>query len=480
MNKKEVILIQPPIPKGLQKKYISVQIPINLGYIASSLISEGARVTIKDFVIEQYNTDTFLKELHKKKPVLIGFTSVTSSLPFVNFISKHIKIFNPEIITVLGGIHASALPLETLSELKYIDFIVVGEGEITIRELYRAILGNQNYCSVKGIVFRDMVKGELHMTSKRELISDLNTIDFPAFELFEIEKYYKTHVSRGFSRKDFRIMELLTSRGCSQNCIFCAGHINYGKTFRFRSISNIIKEIEVNNSARKIEHISIEDDTFTLNKNLVIELGKYLKSQNITWNCNSRIDSVNQDIALNMVQNNCRKISFGIESGSERILKLSKKNITMPQIIDTFRIFRKAGMRYIEGNFMLGSHPDEKIEDIKMTEKLIFILRPDFITLTIMCPFPGTEIYKIMKEENLLPQYKNWFNFNLITKKLPYKKLSHLSAEELLYWRNYLLKKYYTSSYILRQITNSRNIKELRYLLNLAKSAYKDGQLDKN
>jgi anaerobic magnesium-protoporphyrin IX monomethyl ester cyclase len=474
MDRKEVILIQPPIPKSLQKEYISVQVPTNLGYIASALISAGARVTIIDFVVERYKRGIFLKELYKNNPVLVGFTSVTSSLPFVDLISKHIKIFNPEIPTVLGGIHASALPFETLDQLKYIDFIVVGEGENTIRELYREILGNQNYCSVNGIVFKNMATGEFCMTPKRKLISDLDTIDFPPRELFEIKKYQRAHVSRGFSRKGLSIMELITSRGCTQDCIFCAGHINYGKILRFRNKDNIIKEIELNISARKVDHISIEDDAFTLNKNLVIELGKYLKSKNITWNCNSTIGAVNQDIALNMAQNNCRKVSFGIESGSDRILKLSKKNITVSQIMNTFRIFRKARMRYIEGNFMLGSHPDEMIEDIKMTEKLIFMLKPDFITLTIMCPFPGTESYEIMEKENLLPKHKNWLNFNLVTKKLTYKKLYHLSSEELLYWRNYLLKKYYTSSYIFRQIFSIRNLNELGYLLNLAKSIYRD------
>jgi radical SAM superfamily enzyme YgiQ (UPF0313 family) len=477
MSADEVILIQPPQPKSLRKEYISVQVPVNLGYIASSLVSEGARVTIKDFVVERYQRDSFLAEIRRRQPLFVGFTSMTSSLPFVHFISRHIKTLNAGIMTVLGGVHASALPLKTLLELSHIDFIVVGEGEITIRELYNEMRGTQDYRSVKGIAFRDKVAAEPCMTPRRSLIENLDDVIFPAFELFKTEQYRNAHVSRGFSREQLAIMELLTSRGCPQNCIFCAGHINYGNSVRFRSAENIIKEIETYSRIRRVEHISIEDDVFTLNKALVKELGVYLRHKNITWNCNARVDSVNQDIAFGMVQDNCRKVSFGIESGSDRILRLSKKNITISQIKDAFRAFRKAGIRHIEGNFMLGSHMDETIDDIKMTEDLIFTLQPDFITLTVMCPFPGTEAYAIMEKEGLLPRQKNWLNFNLVTEKLPYKKLHHISSEELLQWRNYLLKKYYTSSaYILRQLFAIRNLKELRYLLRLAMAVHRDSE----
>jgi len=474
-NQKEIILIQPPIPKSIRKDYISVQFPLGLGYIAKSLSLCEVNVTINDFVVEQYNTNRFIEQLKRIKPVLIGFTALTCSIPFVHLISKHIKRHNPQTITVLGGAHASALPLETLRELPCIDFIVVGEGEIIIKELYQESVGSQNYHKVKGIAFREKDTGALFMAPGRELIENLDNINFHTFGLFDVEKYCRAHVSRGFSRKELSIMELLTSRGCPESCIFCAGHISYGRTLRFRSIENIISAIEKNNGVKKIEHISIEDDTFTFNRKLVLELGNYLKSKNITWNCNARIGTIDEDLATTMSQNNCRKISFGIESGSERILRLIKKNITIPQIINTFKFVRRVKIRYVEGNFMLGSHPDEKLEDIKMTEKLIFKLQPDFLTLTVMCPFPGTEVYEIMNNASLLAKRKNWLNFNLVTSKLPYKRLYNLSADELLCWRNWLLKKYYTSpAYIFRQIFRVRNIKELKYLLRLAKSVVKN------
>ena len=469
-NNNTVILIQPPLPKRIRRDYISVQIPLNLGYIASVLTECQAQVTIYDFVVTKYNTATFLKELAEKKPVIVGFGAVSCTIPFVDFISKQVKKFNPAIKTVLGGVHASALPGETLGELKGIDFVVIGEGEATIRELYKEILGVQNYKRVKGIAFRNGPANEIFMTPKRELISDLDTIVFPALHFFDPDKYRRAHVSRGFSRKDLNVMELLTSRGCPEECIFCAGSINYGRAVRFRSLDSVIKEIEANYRIRKIDHISIEDDTFTINKKLVFELGKYLKSKGISWNCNARVNTVSPDMLRTMAKNNCRKISFGIESGSQRILGLTKKNITIEQVISAFNIARKAGIRFLEANFILGSHPDEKIEDIRMTEGLIFRLKPDFITLTLMCPFPGTEVFALMNKAGLLPGRKNWLRFNLLSEKLPYKKLYHLSALELLHQRNYILKKYYASAgYLFRQMVNIRNIRELKYLLRLAR-----------
>lgn len=465
-GKISVLLIQPYPPEHLNKGYVSTQIPINLAYIASSLEEEGANAKLVDFCIDRFVKEKFLLLLDSFKPRMVGFTSMTPSVYAVRDISKIIKDHDKTILTVLGGIHVSALPKRTLEELPCIDIGVVGEGEETIKEIYRLMLSNKPIHGVCGTVCR--IGRKIKVNPRRALIKDLDSISFPARHLLKVEKYNKSHVSRGFSRKHLRIMEIITSRGCPNQCIFCAGHINYGRSLRFRSYENIASEVESLIKNYKINHVSIEDDTFTINRKLAIRLCYYFKKKGITWNCNSRVNTVDLELLKLMKKSGCRKVSFGVESGSPAILRLIKKNITLEQVRNAFRWAKKAGIRYIEGTFILGSHIDETLEDIEKTKRMIFELMPDFLMLSIMCPFPGTEIYSMMNEKGLLDEDNDWSRYAFLTGWAPYRRLNHLTAAQLSKIQKDILKEYYSSPrYIFNQVRKIRSMGELSYFLNL-------------
>lgn len=274
-----VLLINPPQHKSIDTKYVSTQLPINLGYIAASLEQEGANVKIIDYCVEKFDKERFLNVLIKFNPSIVGFTSFTPSIYSVKDISKRVKEYDEKILTLIGGIHISALPIKTLEELPSIDVGIIGEGEETIKELFKNFISKKKLSNILGTVCR--LKDKIKLNSKRPLIQNLDDIPFPSRHLFDIKNYSKTHVSRGFSRKHLRIMEILTSRGCPNQCIFCAGHINYGHTLRFRSYENVISEIDMLIRDYNINHITIEDDTFTINKELVNKLCNYFKEKKI-------------------------------------------------------------------------------------------------------------------------------------------------------------------------------------------------------
>ncbi len=472
-DKLNVLLVQPPIHKSIDKSYVSTQIPINLGYIAASLEQEGANIKVVDFCVDDFVESDFICLLKEFNPSMVGFTGMTSSINFVRDIAKLIKQYDSNILTVLGGVHVSAIPKRTMEEIPNIDVGVMGEGEETIKEIYRLKAEEKPLEGIKGTVVRSGEKIEIN--PMRELIKDVNEIPFPARHLFDVKKYNKSHVSKGFSRKYKKIMELITTRGCPNQCIFCAGHISYGYMLRARSYENITAEIEYLIKNYGTNHISIEDDTFTLNKELVRRLCAYFREKKLSWNCNARVNTVDFEILKMMKDSGCKKISFGVESGSPRILKLIKKGITLEQVRAAFAASKKAGIRYTEGTFILGSHPSETEDDVKQTISLIFELMPDFAALSIICPFPGTEVYRLMEEKNLLDENLDWSKFTFINNTPPFRRLENLTAEQLVAAQRKFLKQYYSSpKYLFSQMVKLRSFSEVKYFMNLGKQLVKE------
>ena len=193
----KVLLIQPPPAKANAVDYMSLQYPINLGYIASSLNQDGHIVKMLDFNVQEirFLDDTIMKF----SPEIIGVTSMTSTIYNAKDIISRVKHLNSKIVTVVGGVHATALPRETLELIDDLDIIVVGEGEVTIKELGNAVAQKRDLSEIMGIWYKNK-NGEIQENPKRSLILDLDLIPFPNRELLPLSLYAKAHVSRGFSR----------------------------------------------------------------------------------------------------------------------------------------------------------------------------------------------------------------------------------------------------------------------------------------
>jgi magnesium-protoporphyrin IX monomethyl ester (oxidative) cyclase len=306
--------------------YKSYDPPLGLLYIVAVLKQNNINVKILDTSFKGSLNEVFY-EIEKYSPDVIGIYSMTIDMDYAIKISKFAKEKN--VISVIGGPHATMLPYETI---KYFDFVVRGEGEFTFLELIKALESKKDLREINGIIFKrndKVIENKL-----REPIKNLDSLPFPARELIEIEKYINLFYWLDEIDINLRGTSLITSRGCPYNCAFCQPTLRklFGERIRFRSVDNVIKEIEILISDYKINALHFYDDTFTFNKKWIREFCNKIKRYDVLWDCSTRVDQVNKEILREMYRAGCRKIEFGVESGSQRILNnILRKGITFKQ-----------------------------------------------------------------------------------------------------------------------------------------------------
>lgn len=401
---KRIALVVP----GTKKEY-AVQEPLNLGYLASFLEDRGFEVSI----IDQLAGQNVENEIKKFKPDAVGITGVTPVIPEAYKIADWAK--SEGYLTILGGVHVSIMPEEGL---KHADIVVVGEGENALLEIMQ---GKHK----KGIV-------------KGELIRNIDEIPSPARHLMQADFYIHTkdrlpRTYLGFVSPNMRAAALFTSRGCPWNCTFC--HNTWrGTPFRYNSPERVISEIKDLINNYKVEAIFfIEDNLFAnldrLKKicNLIIE-----NDLKFIWGANARVNNINPEILDLAKSAGCRQITFGFESGSQKVLDILNKKTNVEQNKRAVEMCRAAGLAPL-GTFMIGT-PYETREDIKKTRDFIRKNKLDNIGVCITTAFPGTEIWNWCEKNNRIPKNINWAEFNYL--KAPIK-ISDLSEEELEMWRVY-------------------------------------------
>lgn len=465
-----VMIVRPMTADRNHSNIVSVQYPINIGYLVSYLKQHNIDCAVSDFEVEPYVDEKFLESISLKKLSLIGFSCMTPHVMHAAHMAKIVKEHFPGILTVIGGVHATAIPKQTIEEFPQFDIVALGEGERVLLDICEKFSNSEDVKTVRGIAFKD--GDEVRINQRMPFIEDLDSIPFPDRKLIEMKYYKRSHVSRGFSRQVINIAEITCSRGCPYNCIFCASKVIHSKIVRFRSAANIIAEMDALIGEHDIEHFSFLDDTFTIKNEILKPVCSYMESRKVTFDCFTRVNDIDEEKMAAMVAAGCKKISFGIESGSARILKLLKKGITLDQVDKAFRISRKAGLPAIEATFMVGAHPDETMEDVEMTKKLIYKLRPDILGIFIAIPYPGTELNSILKERGLLLK-ENWNEFRLFLStpswesgNVPMKKLQQVL-------RDIVYGYYLNPSYLLSSLAKIKSYKEFMYLAGLGFSLIK-------
>lgn len=460
--KRKVLLIRPQALTG-KYAFTNKQFPMNLAALATFLIQAGVETKIYDFDVERFNEEVFKASLQADQPDIVGISCCTPSIINGHKIASLVKRCSPHILTVVGGHHASALPERTLLEFPDFDVVVIGEGEQTLLDICRGSdLSPNGLKEIAGLTFRS--KGRIFRTAKRELILDLDSLPFPERELLPIH-LYRGQSHRGFSRDFLRITELMTSRGCPGKCIFCASEVVMGKSLRFRSAENV--KAEINHCVERFgfNHFTISDDTFTLNIPRLEKICEHFKELRVTWNCNACVWPISKDILDMMERSGCKGIAFGVESGSPRILELIGKKISVQHIKDAFHWARQSGIKLIEANLIIGSHPSETYEDVNLSIKLINEISPDMIMVSVIVPYPGTEVYALMREKGLLDIPEKWDEY-LFYGGRPSWRTENFSSEELVSIQRDILNKFYLRpGYIFRRILTIKNFKELKYWL---------------
>jgi len=366
----EVLLISPPF-RGLLRE------PVGLYYLAGVLKSHQISVDIVDFNIELPTRSGFHKYIKKIAPKIVGVTAYTFNFSVADKIIKEIKGIDSSIITVMGGVHASALPEKILKNNLDLDFIVVGEGEFTFLELCRKILDGETVENVRGLALRS--GGRVVVNSPRELVGDLDDLPIPDRGLLPFRKY--------------PVASVQTSRGCPYNCIFCNINRFYGKKIRLRDPKKVVDECAIIVEKYKRDKIFFFGDAFTFRADWVVEFCDEILRRGLKfiWGCETRVNNVSLPLLRKMSRAGCAEIQYGIDYGDEAILRKLGKDISIESIINAVDWAKKA--RLSVGAFFIFNVPGEDRSTIEKTFQLIKRIQPVPIEINLLTPYPGTAIW---------------------------------------------------------------------------------------
>jgi radical SAM superfamily enzyme YgiQ (UPF0313 family) len=311
---------------------------------------------------------------------------------------------------VFGGPHPTVCADEVMG-FEDVDFVVVGEGEYTVCELVEALEGRRNLQDVKGLVYRD--QGRIVHNPRREPISELDALPFPARELFALDEVLSNPVT------NFPLpspsLHLFASRGCPFECKFCQPCLDeiFGRRVRYRSVENVFEEIEYLVERYRIRGFMLEDDTLTVNRGWVErfceEMVQRGLSEELSWYCHSRADTVDRETVRMLKDAGCISVCFGIESGSQRVLDILRKDTTEQQSWDAIRLCKEVGL-VVVANIMVGT-PGETLEDLEKTVRLVEGTQPELVFVGITTPTPGTYLFEEAAEEGLI-QAEQWTDFD--------------------------------------------------------------------
>ncbi len=418
MRYKRVLLLN----AAYEDNYFDLQpeLTCGLGYIAETLKAEGIEYDVLDMDLG-HSFEDLAKKVRSFDPELIGISLISMRYKKNYETIREIKRKFPSINLIAGGPHLSTLKEEVLEECKEIDLGVVREGELTMVELCQG----KDLEEIRGLLWRK--NGEIIYSGDRQFLSDLDSIPFPKYEKFEMEKYPEVRRDRRHS------IPILTSRGCPYSCTFCSACLSIGKKFRYRSAANVVDEIEYWHQ-RNEKDFMINDDNFTLLKERVYEVCDGIKKRKLSglkFACNTgvRADRVDKDLLRTMKEVGFWRLTFGVEAGNNRILRSIKKGEKIETIEKAIREASEQGF-VVELSFLIGS-PGETWSDIQDGVDLALRYPVSVAEWNHILPYPKTELYDWLKERNyLLEDYQEFLNSGSRRRNHPLFKTPELSFEE--------------------------------------------------
>lgn len=479
---KKVLLTSPP-PRAR-----SPRPPLGLMYISAYLEKEGIDneiIDIKSQEPEDIILEKTIEEIKKYDFDIIGINCMCTEVAVVKEIANQIKKIKPSAKVVLGGPHPTSHSEQFLDAYKFIDYIVIGEGEITFTELVKSIRENKNISKVKGIV--RLTKTRVVRNKPRELMQNLDELPFPAYHKVDMKMY--TRPSSWGSRPILlSLFWVFTSRGCPYRCKFCVAHTLFGRGIRQRSVNNVVDEIELLKNKYKIDGIFIYDESFTVNRERVIAICKEIikRKLNIVWGCQTRVNLINEDILPWMRKAGCLQVDFGIESGNQRVLNYIQKDQSVTQIKKAVKLCQKYELR-VFANFMCNL-PTETEKELNDSVKLAKELNCNVVIWNVFVPYPGIgfakeliledyetmngfpsdEAYQLLETKYKFAKYKT--NLKKLVDKL-YKRFPHpryfhfkLSKDYIKRWIKFISFAY-DPKYILAVLRSKRKLQYLYSLL---------------
>ena len=384
--KTHLTLLNPPYPRGAPE---AIFIPLGISSLAAFLENNGYTVDVIDCQVLNLTQKELEDEFRRLQPDLVGVSAATLTYEPALEIVKSAKRACPNCLTVLGGPHVTVMDERTVSESQETDVVVRGEGELTLLELAQLSTNSnlKNLQDVAGITFRK--NGKVFRTPDRPFIQNIDALPHPTLKHFQLSKYRilgKTY------------LPIITSRGCPFQCAFCLSSQMCGKSFRARSPENVLDELEWLKNTYKADAFTFYDDTFTFDRARALEICEEMKKRKFItpWDCRTRVDRVNKEVLATLSNANCQLIHFGVESGSQKMLNAMKKGTTVEQNEIAIKWAKEVGIS-VAISVIVG-YPGETLDMLKKTIDFIRRTEPDYVYMCEAVPYPGTELYDLVKE----------------------------------------------------------------------------------
>jgi pyruvate-formate lyase-activating enzyme len=311
---------------------------------------------------------------------LFGLSCLTANRRGVAMTARLIKQFHPGSLIVAGGPHVSAMPLDILQHYPEIDLVAIGEAEETWMEIIRCLDLKIPVDGIAGTAWRDA--GGPRLGPPRPILSDLDRLAAPV--------------------DYFKLRTILTSRGCPMRCTFCGSRMMWGQRVRYHSVDYVLDMLEKAVKRDNQQFIAIKDDSFTADKRRVLKICDGIRHRGLdfVWSCDTRADFLTEELLLAMRRAGCRRISLGLESASEEILKNIRKQISPETVLAATRLARKTGIQ-IRYYLMVGNR-GESLQTFQRTLEFIEAARPNQIVFSQLHLYPGTQEFDIFQQLGLV------------------------------------------------------------------------------
>lgn len=418
---------------------------------AANYIRDVADVSIIDSIAEHSTSKDVAKRLKGTDLAVIQLDTFTYDIS-----SKTAKLAkNVGCKVCMVGVHATALSIETLKEMPYVDFIIRKEYEIPLRQ----IAEGKKISQIGNITYRDGKR--IKSNPDLPFIKDLDILGIPSYDLINFDLY-----NESVFRK--KCATIRSGRGCPNSCTFCIDNVIHGRCFRFKSAKMVADELEYLQS-KGIKEIYFDDTTFEISKKRVYELCEEIKNRHIDldWSPQCRVDCVDRNLLKAMYAAGCYRIKFGVESGNNEILRNIKKGFTVEQIEKSFKLTSEIGIQN-HATAVIGL-PGETKQTIENTLQFLFKLNPEYVQFSIATPFPGTEFFNYVKKMGYL-KFESWNDFQGTNKAVI--SYPNLSATDIVNSMKYAYRSYYTRpAYLFKQMRWAfRSRDEFMHKMKLAKS----------
>jgi anaerobic magnesium-protoporphyrin IX monomethyl ester cyclase len=452
-NSTRVLLINPPTMMS-QFAANDTYLPTGLLYLATVLKKEKYDVRIIDVnnyfykkelsedILTDYVEQQLLSLIKEYAPGIIGIGCLFSGVfKGLVLIAKAIKQYFPDLQIVVGGIHPTIFACSVLRKYKCIDYVIIGEGEFSFLQLCKIISGNDynKISKINGIAFRK--NGSVYINKKTKFISRLDVLPLVDYSLINVSEY-NLDTKKWYNPKKLQFNQpfpIITSRSCPRRCNFCSMRFVHGPKIRFRSAENVLEEIEKLYTRYNARYFHIMDDNMTFDKRRILEIcnGVVRRNLNIHFDAPNgfSINTLDEEIVAALVEAGMVRISLAVESGSDFIRnRIIGKGLSAKKIFEVFDICAKYKELFIVAFFIIGM-PEETIDTLEETYKLVVELPIDSYGMFYATPYPGTRLFDYCVENNLISgkaeHYLDFGEFYHITDK-PHFKPHDLTVGQLI------------------------------------------------